>query len=332
MAWNEAKQAPLLICPLADGHNAACERAVSLEQQEVFMPIENTLQLLNTFLLIMSFVLGCMIGSFLNVCIWRLPRNESVVHPRSKCPRCGNLISWYDNIPLVSWLALGAKCRHCGESISWQYPFVEALTGVLFCCVYGRFGMTVAAPIYMILMAGLILVTFVDLADWTIPNEVTFPGIPLGIGCAVIGLLYADSGLLVKNVFESMIGVVLGGGILYLLDAIVYLLAKKQGMGFGDVKLLAMLGAFLGWRGVLFILFFSSLLGSVVGVAMLLIQQKKGLPKKERPDDVPAGHYLPFGPFLALAGVFYVFFGQWFLSMYGALQHVPVTESVFPMQ
>lgn len=275
--------------------------------------MEANLQALNTFFLIFSLVMGCMVGSFLNVCIYRLPRNLSVVRPRSKCPKCDNGIAWYDNFPIVSWLALGAKCRYCGETISWQYPFIEALTGVLFVCVYWRFGMVPATPVYMLLVAGLILVTFVDLADWTIPNEVTMPGIPIGIMCGLVGMFVPSTGFIVHDVLDSLLGVALGGGILYGLDKLTLLLAKKRGMGFGDVKLLAMLGAFLGWKSVFIIIMMASLIGSVVGVTLLVLSKRMG----PETDDAPkGGHYLPFGPYLAVAGLLYLFFGEWMIAAY----------------
>lgn len=284
--------------------------------------MQSQVEVLNSFFLILSFVFGCMIGSFLNVCVWRLPRNESIVRPRSKCPKCGTLIAWYDNIPIVSWLALGARCRHCHTWISWQYPLVEALTGVLFACAFARFGACMATPVYMLLCASLVLVTFVDLADWTIPNEVTFPGIPLGLACSLVGMFYPASGFITKDVFDSLAGILLGGGILYLLDKLTLLLLKKRGMGFGDVKLLAMLGAFLGWKSVFAIIMIASLVGSVVGLVMVALQKRRGVEEE--------AHYLPFGPYLAGAGVLFLFFGQAMINMYLGLMHAPEPPSVFP--
>jgi leader peptidase (prepilin peptidase)/N-methyltransferase len=213
----------------------------------------------------------------------------------------------------VSWLALGAKCRYCGESISWQYPFVEAITGVLFVCVYWRFGMVPATPVYMLLVTGLVLVTFVDLADWTIPNEVTLPGIPIGILCSLVGMFVPSTGFLVHDVLDSLLGVALGGGILYGLDKLTLLLAKKRGMGFGDVKLLAMLGAFLGWKSVFIIIMMASLIGSVIGVTLLVLSKRMGPETEDAPQ---GGHYLPFGPYLAVSGLLYLFFGEWMIAAY----------------
>ncbi len=277
------------------------------------------LQTLNTLLSICSFVVGAMVGSFLNVCVHRLPRGLSVVSPRSRCPQCEQMIAWYDNIPMVSWLLLGAKCRHCKTAISWQYPLVEAVTAFLFFAVFWRFGFQLATPIYMLLAASLVLVTFVDLTDWTIPNEVTFPGIPLGIVCSLIAMFYPGSGLIVLGsllpVFNSMIGVAVGGGILYALDKLTLAVLKKRGMGFGDVKLLGMLGGFFGYPGVVLIIMGASLVGSVVGISIIVAQRLKGA-------EPQSAHYLPFGPYLALAGLVVMFFGKdiynWYFSYIGA--------------
>jgi leader peptidase (prepilin peptidase) / N-methyltransferase len=239
------------------------------------MEIPETLQPLHTFFMVVSFILGTLVGSFCNVCVSRWPSGESVVSPRSRCPKCRNAIAWYDNIPILSWLILGARCRHCGQPISWQYPAVEALTGVLFFAVYWRFGMSAATPVYMLLCAGLVIVTFQDFADWTIPNEITFPGIPLGAGVAVLGMLYPESGLRITAPLTALDGLVLGAFIICFLDCAVALVARKPGMGFGDTKLLAMLGAFLGWKGVLGILMFASLAGSAAGLAMIFYIKMK---------------------------------------------------------
>lgn len=299
---------------------------------------------LNTFFMALSFVLGAMVGSFANVCICRWPAEESVVSPRSRCPKCGNTLAWFDNIPMVSWLLLGARCRHCKTPISWQYPVVEAITGVLFLMVYWRFGLTLATPFYWFLAAGLVIVTFVDLAEWIIPNEITFTGIPVGLAAALIGMgLGEASGFRVTSVFDALLGVALGGGILYTLDQLTLLILKKPGMGMGDVKLLAMLGAFLGWQGVLGTLMIACVIGSTVGLGLIAAQRMRRAPGEDgdggaapyRPDSpeyeedpLPeTGNYLPFGPYLALAGLIYLFIGPEALDAYmGALTFAPGIE------
>ena len=281
------------------------------------------LDTLNTLFGVLSFVVGAMVGSFLNVCVYRLPQGLSVVRPGSRCPKCENPIAWHDNIPILSWLVLGAKCRNCGTAISWQYPLVEAITATLFFLVYWKFGMTLASPVYMLLAASLVLVTFVDLTDWTIPNEVTFPGIPVGVGCAVTAMVYPDSGLLLDRPLWSMLGVLVGGGVLYGLDLGSLLILKKRGMGFGDVKLMAMLGAFFGPWGVLLIMVIASFIGSAVGLALILVGRASAdddTESKSAEDDedamTPGGHYLPFGPYIVLGGIVYLFFGPEIIERY----------------
>jgi len=298
------------------------------------MDIAETLLPLHTFLMAASFVLGCVVGSFANVCVARWPHGESVVSPRSRCPKCRNSIVWFDNIPIVSWMILGAKCRHCKLPISWQYPMVELITGLLFLAVYWKFGVSAATPVYMLLSFALVVVTFQDLADWTIPNEITLPGIPAGLLLSLVAMVFAGTGLRVESPLDALAGIVLGGGILWSLDIITQVLLKKPGMGFGDVKLLAMLGAFLGWQGVLGIIVAASMLGSVVGVGMIVYFKTR--PAREVTDGEAAsatpeldengepivtleGHYLPFGPYLAIAGWLFMMTGPeivtWYINM-----------------
>lgn len=293
------------------------------------MSAEN-LETLDRIFFVLSFVLGAMVGSFLNVCVHRLPRGESIVKPRSRCPNCGAPIHWYDNIPVVSWILLRGKCRACRAPIHWMYPLVELVTAALFLAVYYSFGMTLATPAYMLLAAGLVLVTFVDLTDWTIPNEVTFPGIPLGVICSLVAMMYPKSGLLLDDPLMSLAGLAAGGGVLYALDLISLVLMKKRGMGFGDVKLMAMLGAFFGPLGVLVMLVVASFFGSVIGILMIVLRrgQPTELPESD-PDEAdamtPGGHYLPFGPYIVLGGLVYLFFGPEIIQRYLEYLNVPGT-------
>lgn len=298
------------------------------------------LQPLQGLFLLFAFIFGLNVGSFCNVCIGRWPAGESVIRPRSRCPRCLNAIAWYDNIPLISWLVLGAKCRHCTQPISAVYPVVEALTGILFTVTFWRFGFVVATPVYMLFCAAMIIVTFQDLADWTIPNEITFPGIPLGVILALAGTAWGEaSGLRVTNVLDSLLGVLLGGGILLLLDRVTVYLLKKPGMGFGDVKLLAMIGAFLGWQGALGTLVIASFIGSFAGIAVILYFKLRKAPATEKAEVAEAvektdeikkegeeededenitleGHYLPFGPYLAVGALIFMFVGPELIDYY----------------
>lgn len=300
------------------------------------MPEDAVMAQFNSLFLAVSLIMGLLVGSFCNVCVGRWPHGESVVSPRSRCPKCLNAIAWYDNIPLLSWLILAAKCRHCKAPISWQYPVVEAITGVLFVLVYLRFGMTVATPIYMLLAAAMVIVTFQDLADWTIPDEITLPGAPVGLAISVMAMMVDGTGLRVEHPFDALAGSALGFGILYGLDRIAILVLKKPGMGFGDVKLMAMLGAFIGWQGVLGTLMLASVLGSTIGLSMILYFKLKGSVVQSEPegenslDEAKSGeegedsddgislgaHYLPFGPYLAIAGLVYVFVGPELVAWY----------------
>lgn len=248
---------------------------------------------------IFAFLLGAVVGSFLNVCICRLPEDKSVVFPPSACPKCGSRISWYDNMPIISFLLLRAKCRTCTAPISWRYPLVEALNGLLTLLLFLKFGISPAFLALFIFCSSLVVITFIDLDHQIIPDQISLPGIIIG---------FAFSFFLPWNGWQnSLLGILLGGGSLYLVAWGYEKLTGKEGMGGGDIKLLAMMGAFLGWRSVLFIIFAASLVGSVIGIAAMLIQ------KKDRKLAIP------FGPFLAFAAVLYIFFGRqiiyWYLSI-----------------
>jgi leader peptidase (prepilin peptidase)/N-methyltransferase len=280
------------------------------------------LEKLDPLFLIVSVVMGGMIGSFLNVCIYRWPAGLSVVKPGSRCPKCETPITWRDNIPVLSWMILGAKCRHCKNPISWRYPLVEAITAALFLGVYLKYGFSIASPVYMILAASLVVVTFVDLDDMTIPNEITMPGIPIGLALSVFAMMVEGTELLLDNPIMSIAGVFLGGGILYALDILSMVVFKKRGMGFGDVKLLAMLGAFFGVKGVVLIIFLSAFFGSVIGIAAIAIsRQQKVITDDDGKENV--GHYLPFGPFIVLGGLIYMFVGPQIVDMYLEYMKVP---------
>ena len=249
--------------------------------------------------LMFIFFLACCIGSFLNVCIYRLPQDLSIVSPRSFCPQCRTPVRGYDNIPLLSYLLLRGKCRSCGAKISWRYPLVEALTGAFAVALFLKFGLTVSFFAFFAFTAALLVIAFIDLDHRIIPDVISFPGI--GIGFLLSFFLPNPS------VTESLIGLLAGGGSLYLVAVGYEALTKREGMGGGDVKLLAMIGAWLGWKAVLFTLFFASLTGTLVGGGAMLIQKQ-------------GRHYaIPFGPFLAFAALAYLFFGpqliNWYLNL-----------------
>ncbi|GFO55168.1 type 4 prepilin-like proteins leader peptide-processing enzyme [Geomonas sp. Red276] len=246
-----------------------------------------------------AFVLGAVVGSFLNVCIYRLPNHESVVFPPSHCPNCDYQIRWYDNVPIVSYLLLRGRCRGCGEHISLQYPIVELLNGLLTVALFWKFGLGLIFAIFFVYTCTMVVLTFIDLEHQILPDIITLPGIVAGFG---ISFLFPGFGWL-----NSLIGILAGGGSLLLIAFGYQLITKKDGMGGGDIKLLAMMGAFFGWQGVLFIIFVASLLGSVIGISVMLAQKKD------------SNLAIPFGPFLAGASLIFVFFGKriiyWYLHI-----------------
>jgi leader peptidase (prepilin peptidase)/N-methyltransferase len=248
-----------------------------------------------------AFVFGMVVGSFLNVCICRIPKNESIVSPPSHCPGCSYQIRWYDNIPLVSYLLLKGKCRGCGAPISLQYPLVELLNGVLTLLLFLRFGPTLAFAALFLLCSALVVITFIDIEHQIIPDEISLSGIVVGF---VLSFFLKGHSWL-----NSLLGILLGGGGLLLIAYTYQRLTGKDGMGGGDIKLLAMMGAFLGWKAVPFIIFASSLVGSLVGVSLMLIQKKN------------SKLAIPFGPYLAFGAVLYIFYGksliQWYLGLGG---------------
>lgn len=248
---------------------------------------------------LVAFVLGCVVGSFLNVCIARLPRGESVVSPPSHCPRCGQAIRPWDNIPLLSFLWLRGRCRSCSEPISWQYPAVEALTGVLFAANVAAFGLAPWALVASIFCAALVVVTFIDLEHQIIPDLISLPGIALGLLAAVAGWG--------PPLWDRLLGALLGGGILWAVAEFYERLRGREGMGGGDIKLLAMIGAFLGWKAVLLTLLVSSLTGSLAGVGRALLRATSS----ETP--------IPFGPFLALGALVSLYWGEAIVAWYVGL-------------
>jgi leader peptidase (prepilin peptidase) / N-methyltransferase len=251
------------------------------------------------FPLLIVGLFGALIGSFLNVCIYRLPRQESIAWPGSHCPRCTHPIAWYDNIPIVSYVVLAGQCRHCGVCIPFRYPMVEILNALGYVGLFWFFGPSWATAAYGLLYSALLVVAGTDLSHKIIPNAVTFPGIIVGFVCAAT--------VLPLGFLDSMLGVLVGGGILWLLAWASPYLFGKEGMGGGDIKLLAMIGAFLGWKPALMTIMVGSLLGSLVGLALIATQVIK------RED------YIPFGPFLVCGALVSLFFGQSLLDWYQGL-------------
>ncbi len=242
------------------------------------------------------FILGLCVGSFMNVCIYRLPAGRSIVRPASSCPSCDAPIRAYDNVPVLSYLWLKGKCRNCGVRIPVRYPLVELLGGLTALAAYAKFGVSLQAGIYFVFCAALEVVAFIDIDHRIIPDRITLPGIPLFF-CAALVIPGIGPG-------AAAIGILVGGGSLLLIAWLYSTVTGKEGMGGGDIKLLAMIGALLGWQGVLFTVFAASAVGSVAGVAVML-RTKKGMKMA-----------LPFGPFLAIGAVAYVFFGSALIALY----------------
>lgn len=242
---------------------------------------------------------GAVIGSFLNVCIYRIPRGQSVVWPESRCPSCSGRIAPYDNIPLLSYLFLKGRCRACHAGISPRYPLIETINGMGYAVILWWFGLQWASVVYALLFSALLVVTCIDLSHQIVPDVITLSGIPLGLLCAAT--------ILPVGLLNSVLGILLGGGLLWGLAVLSPYLFGKEGMGGGDIKLLAMIGAFLGWKPTLLTIMVGALAGSLVGLTLIACKV------------IRRDQYLPFGPFLALGAVVAMFFYRelfaWYLGL-----------------
>ncbi len=225
---------------------------------------------------------GLVVGSFLNVCIYRLPRDESVAWPGSHCTSCNRALSWYENIPVVSWMVLRGRCRTCGSPISIQYPLVEAVTGALFLAGYYTFGLTPLLPVRLLFACAMIVLFAIDLEHQILPNEITLPGIVIG---------FVLSFVLPPGWKNSLVGLLIGGLFPFLIAAAYARVRGREGMGMGDFKMLAMVGAFLGWPLVWLTLILACVLGIVIGGGALLVS-RRGLATR-----------IPFGTFIAVAAL-----------------------------
>jgi len=250
-------------------------------------------------LYLLAFVFGAATGSFLNVCIWRLPLGKSIAYPPSHCPACGAPIRIRDNIPLLSYLLLRGRCHACDAHISLRYPLVEVIAGLAATVLLGHFGPSPALAVYGLFVAALIVITFIDLDHQIIPDVISLPGVAIGIIFSALG--YG------VPVVDSIIGAVVGGGLLYLVAVGYHAWTGREGMGGGDIKLLAMIGAFLGWRGVLVTLLLGSFTGALIGIALIVGR------------GADARLAIPFGPFLALGAACSLLFGDalihWYLQI-----------------
>lgn len=269
------------------------------------------------------FLTGLFIGSFLNVCIVRLPRGRSVVTPPSNCPRCRDRIKWYDNVPVLSFLILRGRCRSCGQPISWRYPAVEVMNGLVYLWIYMTFGMSGDArdiaetALIMLFSSALIVITFIDLDHQIIPDVITLPGILVGLTLAPFCMtplgdmlpfrleqflpVHADY---LRAFLNSLIGIVMGGAPLWGIGWAWEKLRNVEAMGGGDIKLMGMVGSFIGWKGALLTIMLGALTGSLVGGTLILL-------KRHQADKV-----IPFGPFLAVGAAVSLFYGYDIISWY----------------
>ena len=258
------------------------------------------------------FILGAALGSFANVCARRIPAGISIVSPRSRCESCKKTISPYHNIPVLSWIFLGGRCARCRERISIEYPLVELLCAALALFLYREFGASVELLFYLALCTALVVITLIDIKHLIIPDVITLPGIAAGVALNAVGTDWEAATRAIFShdlveflsataniaIFNSIGGALLGGGA-FLLVAVAYrTLRKKEGMGMGDVKLIAMLGAFFGMWGVLVIIFLSSLLGTLIGLSVIILRRKD------------PGYAIAYGPFLSLSAVLYLLGGN----------------------
>lgn len=248
------------------------------------------------------FVLGCTFGSFANVIIVRLPANENIAVPRSHCRSCKKTIKWFHNLPVLSWVLLGGKCAYCKSPYSIRYPLTELFMGVAFGLTFHAVGYSYTLIEYLYFVFALITCAFIDLDHMILPDKFTLSGIVIGL----VGALANPE----RSFTESILGVLMGGGFLWAVAYLYYAFRGREGMGGGDIKLLAWIGAVLGWQSIPVIILFSSVVGSLVGI-ILAIRTKGGMK-----------YAIPFGPFLVAATLFYIFIdgdriGEWYLAMHG---------------
>ena len=273
-----------------------------------------------TFIAAFAFLFGLVIGSFLNVCIVRIPGGKSIVMPASACPKCGTAIRPYDNIPVVSYLLLGGKCRKCKNPISLMYPAVELLTALLFLGCYLAFGLTAEALKWAIFSAVMVVLVFTDLRERILPDVVNFTGLGLGLAISFFTAPFDGTALwIARHVFEfpppapvlsfadGVLGAAAGGGLLWLVSELYFRLRGREGMGLGDVKMMLMAGSFLGLKRTLLTIFTGSVLGSILGIIVILARRKD------------SDYELPFGTFLGMAALLVVFFGTPIVYWYQSL-------------
>ena len=245
---------------------------------------------------VIIFILGLIVGSFSNVCVYRIPKNGSIIFPASRCPKCSSPIKPVDNIPLLSYILLKGRCRNCGNKISTQYPIVEFLTGLIYLIICLIYGLSIQSLIYIILSSALIIIAFIDLNEQIVPDVISLPGIAIGF---IISFFVPYISFI-----NSALGVLVGGGIILIIALGGSAIFKKEAMGGGDVKLAAMIGAFLGWRYIIISLFLGFFLGALTGIILIMAKIKSR-------EDV-----VPFGPFIVLGSFISLLWGEQIISWY----------------
>jgi leader peptidase (prepilin peptidase)/N-methyltransferase len=256
---------------------------------------------------IVLFMFGSIFGSFMNVLIYRMPREEKIGLSRSRCPHCKQTIAWYDNVPFLSFILLKAKCRHCKGSISPRYFIVELLTALTLCFLWWQFGNPVFTSVYFVFASMLIVGSFIDLEFFIIPDAINFIGLGFGLLASTVFPQLMGKEIWWQGLLTSLLGAFVGGLSLFLIAMLGEFLLKKEAMGMGDVKLLAMMGSFIGWKMVLFTIFLSSLLGTIGGVLLILFGKTTMKGK------------IPFGPYLAMGSVVSLLWGNKILMWYARL-------------
>lgn len=270
---------------------------------------------------ILLFLFGLITGSFLNVCIYRLPRRLSIILPASHCPECGEPVRALYNIPVAGYIFLRGRCRDCGSRISVRYPLVESLNGLLYLLVFWRYGLSLSTLFFICYTSALIVITFIDLEFQIIPDSITLPGTLIAFlgGAFLVADPFSRGSML--GFAQSAAGLLAGYGLFFSIAVLSEMIIGREAMGGGDIKMMAMVGAITGWKGVLFTTFIGSLTGSVIGVGLMVM---KGQGRRAK---------IPFGPFLSFASLVSLLCGQELAALYMALYDTPlITASSAPLQ
>ena len=270
------------------------------------------------FTAVVTFILGLLIGSFLNVCIYRIPEGMSIVTPRSHCPICKHTLNAIDLLPVLSWIFSLGKCRYCGDRFSIRYMMIELLTGVLFVIGYLWFDLTWMMLAYMVLSSILVVITFIDIDHGIIPNELVIFGIIVALPFIGFGIVPAYRAGFWQNALDALLGLLAGAAPLILIDYIAQWVLKRDGMGGGDIKLMAMVGLFLGWKLTLLALLVAVYVGGLVGVIILIRKRRSAGNEADEDEDEEEqiGTTMPFGPFLALGSLVSFMVGSHILTWY----------------